>query len=392
MSDVVQRWADSGLAWLTGMPEEADFSRAPVLDAAQRLAAQITTLLGVGIAAATTLTAHAALAGLRRGGQISAGGASRLLRSRDGWCAVTLSGPEDRHAVAAVVECDGDAPDDPWPPLAAWAATRDAAEVRERCCLLELPVAILGEATAPAVTHTPIASPADGRALAGLVVADLTSMWAGPLCGQLFAAAGATVIKVESPSRPDGTRAGEPEFFDILNAGKLSCAADFDRDATQVRQLLSVADIVLEGSRPRSLARRGLSADQVAGPPGRIWMRLTGHGAGCDRAAFGDDAAVAGGLVGTSPHGPVFCADAVADPLTGLQAALAVAESLGRGGGELIDVTMAGVAAHYAALPTIESHCTATPLAPRQPPVPAAGPRLGADNGLVAQIISERLC
>lgn len=47
-------------------------------------------------------------------------------------------------------------------------------------------------------------------------------MWAGPLCGQLLARAGATVVKVESPRRPDGTRAGNRAFFNWMNAQKLS--------------------------------------------------------------------------------------------------------------------------------------------------------------------------
>ena len=51
------------------------------------------------------------------------------------------------------------------------------------------------------------------RELTGLLVADLSSMWAGPLCGHLLARAGATVVKVESPRRPDGTRAGNQRIF-----------------------------------------------------------------------------------------------------------------------------------------------------------------------------------
>jgi crotonobetainyl-CoA:carnitine CoA-transferase CaiB-like acyl-CoA transferase len=93
----------------------------------------------------------------------------------------------------------------------------------------------------------------------GLLVADLSSMWAGPLCGGLLAAAGATVVKVENPSRPDGTRSGEPAFFDWINRGKLSCAVDFDDEL--LRALLDTADIVIEGS-----ARR--AAPPRAGPRG----------------------------------------------------------------------------------------------------------------------------
>jgi hypothetical protein len=48
------------------------------------------------------ITSRAALAGLTRGGQVSAGGASFLLRSADGWCAVTLSRADDVAAVPAI--------------------------------------------------------------------------------------------------------------------------------------------------------------------------------------------------------------------------------------------------------------------------------------------------
>ena len=54
---------------------------------------------------------------------------------------------------------------------------------------------------------------------------------------------------------------------------------------------------------------------------------------------FGDDAAVAGGLVCWDGGGPVFCADAVADPASGLVAAAAVLDAL-RWGRWLLDVSM----------------------------------------------------
>ena len=174
-------------------------------------------------------------------------------------------------------------------------------------------------------------------------------MWAGPLCGHLLAAAGATVVKVEGRGRPDGTRRGDPRFFDWMNSSKLSYAIDFRDDS--LRPLLEVADVVIEGSRPAALTRRGLGPDQVRGRTGRVWLRITGYGAEGDRAdrvAFGDDAAVAGGLVGA---GPVFVGDAIADPLTGLAATLAVLDALGRGGGEIVEIALAEVAASYATLP-----------------------------------------
>jgi crotonobetainyl-CoA:carnitine CoA-transferase CaiB-like acyl-CoA transferase len=218
----------------------------------------------------------------------------------------------------------------------------------------------------------------------------LSSLWAGPLCGQLLARAGAVVVKVESPSRPDGTRRGQPAFFDWMNAGKLSYCVDFDSESDALHRLLDVADIVIEGSRPAALRRRGLSAEDLAGRKGRIWLRISGYRDQPDRPAFGDDAAVAGGLVGGDADGPVFCGDAIADPLTGLEAARAVGESLRRGGGEVVEVSMAQVAARYAAL-TQSPHSDEPAGSPTLPPaVPPTSP-LGADNAAVELLVSERL-
>ena len=183
--------------------------------------------------------------------------------------------------------------------------------------------------------------------------------------------------------------AGPPAFFDWMNVGKLSYAADFDAPA-QIQHLLSAADVVIESSRPAALTRRGLGPHDVTLRDGRVWLRITGHGAEgeyADWVAFGDDAAVSGGLVGTADDGPVFCGDAIADPLTGLHAALTVADSLARGGGELIEMSMAAVAATYAKLP-IEP---AESLCPAEPPLPKApASKVGEDNAEVDRLVSER--
>ena len=261
------------------------------------------------------------------------------------------------------------------------------------------------------------------RALAGTVVADLSSMWAGPLCARLLGLAGATVIKVESPGRPDGARSGNREFFDWLHAGHRSLAVDFAAGAgrTALMSLLEVADVVVESSRPRALAALGVAPGMIAHPPGQVWLSITGYGRSMpERVAFGDDAAVAGGLVGWTDSewagaegaGPVFCADAIADPLAGACGALAVALSRSAGGGELIDLPMRDVAAAFAAaapdhgpphhgppdhgphdvLPDGSVTCPRSRreqavLAPRRP-APLAGPEghaaeLGADTGAV---------
>ena len=375
----VNKWGSSGMAYLTGPPDgPPDFSRANVLGRAERIAADAATLLG----------GRAALLGLRRGGRVSAGGATRLLAASDGWCAITLSRPDDVAAIPALLHAD-EVPADPWPTLQRWVAARPVSAIIERAGLLDIPAATLGEAAAAGPRIRRLGPAASARA--GLLVADLSSMWAGPLCGHLLARAGATVVKVESPRRPDGTRGGNRAFFDWINGEKLSYCVDFDSQADELRELLAVADIVIEGSRPAALARRRLGPDDMAPRAGRIWLRITGYDGCSGRPAFGDDAAVAGGLVAGSAQDPVFCGDAIADPLTGLEATQAVTESLGRGGGEVIEVSMAAVAATYAALSTVPN-CTQP--APPPPPPPAAKPasELGADNDAVRRLVAERRC
>jgi hypothetical protein len=112
------------------------------------------------------------------------------------------------------------------------------------------------------------------------------------------------------------------------------------------------------------------------------------------------------GTSGDAEALPVFCADAVADPLTGVAGALAVARSIEAGGGELIDLPMSGVAACFAAggIPGHGEHevrsdgtvfCPALGISqpilpPRVPEVTwgrAAGP--GADNESVLSWLSS---
>jgi crotonobetainyl-CoA:carnitine CoA-transferase CaiB-like acyl-CoA transferase len=113
------------------------------------------------------------------------------------------------------------------------------------------------------------------------------------------------------------------------------------------------ADIVVESARPRALAQLGIDAAAlVASAPGLTWVSITGYGRrepGAGWAAFGDDAGVAAGLaVATGPEDgpPLFCGDAIADPLTGLHAALAALASRDGGGGHLLDLALCDVAAH----------------------------------------------
>jgi crotonobetainyl-CoA:carnitine CoA-transferase CaiB-like acyl-CoA transferase len=227
------------------------------------------------------------------------------------------------------------------------------------------------------------------------LVVDLSSLWAGPLCAHLLQLAGAHVIKVESMQRPDGARRGPPAFFDLLNGGKASVALDLGtpEGLGALRRLIAASDIVIEAARPRALEQLGIAAARElqsdSGPD--VWISITGHGRddpAAQRVAFGDDAAVAGGLVVCDTDGPCFCADAVADPISGIVAASAARIALQSGQRWLLDVAMAGVAAGVAG-PTLDaSAAAATAAAPSaRRPVQRAAP-LGRDTGAVLDAIA----
>jgi hypothetical protein len=337
---------------------------------------------------------RAALLGLGRAGTISCGGGCRLLRAGDGWLAVSLARPDDIGAVPAWLEC-GPMPaatGTMWEAIGTAVAARSAAELKERGALLGLPVARLGEALCrPPVLPVSLGAAPPRPGAASLRVVDLTALWAGPLCGDLLARSGADVIKVESQARPDGARRGPAAFFDLLNGQKRSVTLDFStpQGRAKLAGLVAGADVVLESSRPRALEQLGLRASVVvaAGGP-QVWVSITGYGRtgpGAQRVAFGDDAAVAGGLVVQQDGMPRFCADAIADPLTGLAAADACLEALEAGGRWLLDVSMVAVAAAMAGptLPLGPGLAAGAPWA-RRPVRPA--PPLGSHT---AQVLAE---
>jgi hypothetical protein len=272
---------------------------------------------------------------------------------------VNLARPDDVASIPAILERDlGGA--DPEDALEQGAADMRAEELAARAQLLGVPAAVLGGAAGiDAVRRSPVGEP--GAVPERPKVVDLSSLWAGPLCAHLLGLDGAEIVKVESAARPDGARRGSPAFFDWLHAGHASVVLDFATDAGRagLRSVISSADVVIEASRPRALRQLGIDADEVvASAPGRTWLSITGYGRNSDGVAFGDDAAVAGGLVGRDAGGdPVFCGDAIADPLSGIYAAAAVRSALADGGGVRIDVSMAGVAADVASRGgTVEDH------------------------------------
>ncbi|WP_306320015.1 MULTISPECIES: CoA transferase [unclassified Streptomyces] len=312
------------------------------------VARDFTELTGVPVDLDTELFLRARLAGFAPPGRTSSGGTCRLLRAADGWVAVNLARAEDRACLPALLNLLGDRDE-----LADAVAGSSASEVVGRAQLLGLAAASLGSercSRAP-VRHERVGPTGPPRTPEGIRIVDFSALWAGPLCARLLGLGGAQVLKVESTTRPDGARGGSPAFYRHLHDDHQGVVLDF-ADPAALSSAVADADVVIEASRPRALRRAGLDAERfLAGRPGRVWASITGYGRADDRIAFGDDAAVAGGLVAwpLDGAGPVFLGDALADPVTGLYAARSVARSLRDGGGHLLDVAMAACAADVAA-------------------------------------------
>lgn len=359
-------WARSGAMELTGFADQPPRFAAGALASAARGVGMMLQSLAPRSAlsrldAPALLAERAAIAGLHRRGDVSAGESARLFETRTGYIAVHLPRVEDWRLVPAWLEVDdfdfATARD--WKLLGQLVAGRNRNAVVERGRLMGLAIAAARKSPPPDrplfTLHRPSERPPNSTRRP-LRLLDLTNLWAGPLATSLLAMTGIQVLKIESPTRPDGARRGPAAFFDLLNGNKQSCALDLHqpRDRSVFERLLEGADIVVESARARGLAQLGFDAESwLDERRGRLWGSITGYGRSEEWIAFGDDAAIAAGLA-WSPDAedekPCFCGDAIADPLAGLTMAgllLALTKS-GRGG--LLDLSLMDCAAHAASL------------------------------------------
>jgi crotonobetainyl-CoA:carnitine CoA-transferase CaiB-like acyl-CoA transferase len=126
------------------------------------------------------------------------------------------------------------------------------------------------------------------ESLTGLRVVDLTRNLAGPYCTMVLADLGADVVKIESTTGGDDSRAWQPPgwngqsaTFLSANRNKRSLAVDLDADAGRqlVRELAAGADVVVESFRPGSLRARGLDYESIRElNPAVIYCSITGYG------------------------------------------------------------------------------------------------------------------
>ena len=194
-------------------------------------------------------------------------------------------------------------------------------------------------------------------ALSGLLVADFSRVLAAPYATMLLADLGADVIKVEHPATGDETRTwgpphkdGEATYFLAVNRNKRSLAADLGRDTDAVTELVRRADVLVENFRPGTMARFGLSYEDVRKVNKRVvYCSISGFGTGEGAALPGYDLLLqaVGGLMsvtGPAAGQPVKTGVALVDVLTGLHATVGILAALREretsGEGQLVEVNL----------------------------------------------------
>lgn len=267
----------------------------------------------------------------------------RLIQTKDDWIAVSLARQDDIDLLPAWIGTEFDA--EPWEALITTAAQRTAKDMVETAIGLHLPVALAGESD-------PLDPPLlpDGNTAASTII-DLSALWAGPYCGGLLAEAGHRVIKIESPGRPDPTALHTPKLNNRLNGKKEHRCMNLA--TPDLLEMIDNARVIITSARPHALARLGLNEKQVfVRNPDLLWIAITAHGwneKAAMRVGFGDDCAVAGGLINWDEETkPQFIGDALADPLTGLMAATLALEALDSDKAGLLDISLARTAATFA--------------------------------------------
>ena len=212
--------------------------------------------------------------------------------------------------------------------------------------------------------------------LAGILVADCSTVLAGPYCTMLLADLGADVVKIEPPAG-DGTRAWGPPwvgagrlgpddpgvaaYYLAVNRNKRSLRLDLKTPAGHevLTRLLGRADVLVENFRVGGFAALGFADEVLEGVnPALVHLAISGYGpTGPEASKPGYDfviQAVAGlmsitGAADDAAGEPTKVGVAIADVVTGLHGAVAVLAALaGReraaspapGRGQRIDVSI----------------------------------------------------
>jgi len=189
--------------------------------------------------------------------------------------------------------------------------------------------------------------------LAGIRVVEFAGIGPGPMCGMLLADMGAEVLLIERP-QPSDVGLARPRKFDLAHRGKRSLTVDLKRPegVALSLDLVTCADVLVEGFRPGVMERLGLGPDVcLVRRPALVYGRVTGFGqTGPLREAAGHDLnyiALSGALhaIGRADQAPTAPLNLLGDYAGGAMSlawgiACALVERNRSGRGQVIDAAM----------------------------------------------------
>lgn len=198
--------------------------------------------------------------------------------------------------------------------------------------------------------------------LDGVRVLEVTTTWAGPMCGCLFADMGADVIKAELPGGEvarrlppvlPGTREPLSFMHATLNRNKRSLTLDLRLEEGRdiCLRLAARVDVLVENFRPGTMHGWGVGYDHVrAVKPDIVYVSISGYGQfGPDssRPAYDPIAQAASGfasLNGEVDGRPLKAPTFIGDDLAGLHGAIGALAALrhrdASGEGQHVDVSL----------------------------------------------------
>ncbi len=248
--------------------------------------------------------------------------------------------------------------------------------------------------------------------LAGVRIADLTTVIMGPMATRILGDLGADVIKIESPE-VDFMRDFEPKRSPGMGAmslnlhrNKRSIVLDLKSESGHraVVDLIASCDVFISNMRPAALSRLGLDpASLSARKPDLIYCGATGFdssGPYAGKAAYDDVIQAVSGMASMSSWlggEPAYLPTIAADKISGLHIVYAVLAALYRkattGEGDVIEVPMAESVASF----NLVEHLNGHTLEPKEPPfsyqrllTPHRRPRRSADGWVCILPYSDR--
>ena len=221
--------------------------------------------------------------------------------------------------------------------------------------------------------HEPLAAAGGELPFSGLKVADFSWIGVGPMTSKYLADHGATVVRVESESRPDNLRGVAPfkdgvrgwdrsHFFATMNSSKLGLALNLKNPAAieAARRLIAWADVYVESFTPGTVEELGIGYEVARSlNPGIVMLStcLMGQtGPAAKMAGYGYHAgAVAGfyevtGWPDLPPDGPYMAyTDTIAPRFTTSILMAAIDHARRTGEGRHIDGAQLEMSLHFLA-------------------------------------------